>query len=205
MEGIVYCIECLTTGDKYYGSTIQPLEARVKAHCAELHTFENGNKIGQCVSHIILKRENYKFFVFKEVQFDDETELLWEERWAMEGDNRAINIKKPILTDEERAELNLKCKRDYAKRHYHEKKEECLAKNKAYRQTEKGKESKAKSDKKYREGPKREELLAKKREDSKARCENAEQMTCECGAKFLPCGRNRHLKTKKHKDYLDTM
>ena len=54
--------------------------------------------------------------------------------------------------------------RERAKNHYHENKEECLAKSKAYRQTETGKANKAKSDKKYREGPAREELLAKKRE-----------------------------------------
>lgn len=201
MKGIIYCIECLETGEKYYGSTERTLDDRMKNHCNDIHTYENGNTPGLCVSHIILNRGNYTSSVFKEVEYEDEKDLLWEERWAIEADSKSINVKKPILTDEERTELDAMCKRRYAKNHYHQNKEECLAKNKAYKQTEKGKESKAKSDKKYREGPKREELLAKKREDSKMRRENMEQVTCECGATFLPKGKNRHLKTKFHQNW----
>ena len=164
MKGKVYCIECLITGEKYFGSTIRSEYDRGKSHLAEIQTFENGNKIGHCVSHIILKRDNYKISVVKEVEYENISELLWEERWAIEADPKAINIKKPILSEEERIEQNAMCKRRYALNHYHENKEECLAKNKAYRQTETGKANKAKSDKKYREGEHREELLAKKRE-----------------------------------------
>ena len=73
---------------------------------------------------------------------------------------------------------------------------------KEYRHSETGKANKAKSDKKYREGPAREELLAKKREDSKASRENQVQVTCECGVKFLSKGRNRHIKSKFHQNWL---
>ncbi len=164
MKGKIYCIECLITGEKYFGSTEREDDARKKNHIFELQTYKNGNKKGICASHTIIQRGNYKMYTVKEVEFENVSELLWEERWAIEADPQAINIKKPILTEEERIEVNAMCARRYAKNHYHENKEECLEKNKAYRQTEKGKESKAKSDKKYREGEHREELLAKKRE-----------------------------------------
>ena len=169
----------------------------------EFQTYQNGNKKGMCASQTIIQRGNYKMYTVKEVECENVSELLWEERWAIEADPKAINIRKPILTEEQRIEVITMCNRRYAKNHYHENKEECLAKNKAYKQTEKGKESKAKSDKKYREGPAREELLAKKREDSKARRENQVQVTCECGGVFFEKGRNRHCKTKKHQDFIN--
>ena len=162
MIGLIYCIECLETGNKYYGSTKDTLDERIKGHCAEIKRYGNGNKGGHCESHVIINRRNYTSSVVKEVNFNDKNELLWEERWAIEADPRAINKKKPIIT--EKKELNEMCKRRYAKEFYHENKEECLAKNKAYLQTEAGKANKAKSSKKYREGEHRGELLAKKRE-----------------------------------------
>lgn len=164
MIGLIYCIECLETGNRYYGSTVRTLDERIKQHFFDIKTYENGNAKGICESQSILQKGNYTASIVKEVNFNDKTELLWEERWAIEADPKAINVKKPILTETEKTELNLICKRRYAKEFYHENKEECLAKNKAYRQTETGKASKAKSDKKYREGEHREELLAKKRE-----------------------------------------
>ena len=164
MIGLIYCIECNETGEVYYGSTVRTLDERVKGHCAEIKRYGNGNKGGHCESHVIINRRNYTSSVVKEVNFNDKNELLWEERWAIEADPRAINKKKPIITENERIELEIICKRRYAKEFYHENKEECLAKNKAYHQTEAGKANKAKSDKKYREGEHREELLAKKRE-----------------------------------------
>lgn len=206
MKGIIYKIACNVTGEAYYGSTYTTLSQRMSCHLSDTQHM--------CVSVQILMRDNYTTSIVKEVEYEDEKDLLWEERWAIEADSKAINIRVPILSDRERQDIKnkatnkwrttehgLEYTKAYSYNYYHEKKEECLAKNKAYRQTEKGKESKAKSDKKYREGPKREELLANKREDSKARRENVEQMTCECGAKFLPWGRNRHLKTKSHQNW----
>jgi len=164
MKGKIYCIECFITGEKYFGSTECEDDAREKNHMFEFQTYQNGNRKGICTSHKIIQRGNYKMYTVKEVECENVSELLWEERWAIEADPKAISIRKPILTEEERIEVHTMCKRRYALNHYHENKEECLAKNKAYRQTETGKANKAKSDKKYREGEHREELLAKKRE-----------------------------------------
>lgn len=201
--GIVYQIECNETGEIYIGSTVQCLEERIKAHINDIKTYENGNAVGICVSSLIIKRDNYIPSVLKEIEFDDPDDLLWEERWSIEACDKAINIKKPILTEEERDELNKQSKRNYSKNFYHKNPELCKERNKEYRKTEKGKQSKAESDKKYREGPKREELLAKKREDSKAKREGMVQTTCECGGTYFPNGKNRHLKTKKHLDFIN--
>ena len=164
MIGFIYCIECLETGNKYYGSTKDTLDERIKNHCADIKTYENGNKGGLCESHVIIKKGNYTASVVKEVNFNDKSELLWEERWAIEADPKAINVRKPILTKTKKKELNEMCSRKYAREYYHKHKEECLARNRAYRQTETGKANQANYDKKYREGEHREELLTKKRE-----------------------------------------
>ena len=66
------------------------------------------------------------------------------------------------------------------------------------------KERKAARDQAYREGPNREAILEKKREDSKAYHQKHEPIQCGCGSTFFQRGRNRHLKTEKHKDYLAT-
>ena len=108
---------------------------------------------------------------------------------------------------------------------------------KKYRQTEKGKQLKKELDQAYREGPKREEVLERKREYHHANKEllaekakayreaNAEALKekkrmeyilakenglceviqCECGGTYSLRSKARHLRTKKHKDYLDTL
>ena len=169
MKGIIYKIACNATGEVYYGSTHTTLSQRMSCHLSDTERM--------CVSVQILMRDNYTTSVVKEVEYEDEKDLLWEERWAIEADSKAINIRVPIITDRERQDMHNKATnkwrttehgieytKAYSYNYYHENKETCLAKNKAYRQTETGKANKAKSDKKYREGPAREELLAKKRE-----------------------------------------
>ncbi len=207
MKGIIYKIACNETDEVYYGSTHTTLSQRMSCHLS--------NNERMCVSVQILMRNNYTTSIVKEIEYEDETDLLWEERRAIEADSKAINIKVPIITDRERQDLHNKATnkwrttehgieytKAYSYNYYHENKEKLKAKNKAYFQTEKGKEVKARSAKKYREGAKREELLAKKREDSKKRRENVKQVTCECGGVFFETGRNRHCKSIKHQNFI---
>jgi hypothetical protein len=53
---IIYEIVCLTTGERYIGSTVKPLEKRLKHH--EYYSFKHPTK--QCESKKILLRKNYK-------------------------------------------------------------------------------------------------------------------------------------------------
>jgi hypothetical protein len=169
MKGIIYKIVCNETGEVYYGSTHTSLSQRMSCHLSDTEHM--------CASVQILLRNNYTTSVVKEIEYENNSELLWEERRAIEADPKAININVPIITNRERQDINNKATtkwrktehgieytKAYSYKFYHENKEECLAKNRAYRQTETGKAGKAKSHKKYREGEHREELLAKKRE-----------------------------------------
>ena len=157
MKGIIYKIVCNETGEVYYGSTHTSLSQRMSCHLS--------NTEHMCVCVQILLRNNYTTSVVKEIEYKNDSELLWEERWAIEADPKAININVPIITDKERQDLRNKATNkwrttdhgiEYTKaynyNYYHENKEECLAKNRAYHQTEAGKASKTKRNKKYREG-----------------------------------------------------
>ena len=58
--GIVYCIECLETGEKYIGSTKTPLNVRMYYH-----------KSQDCSSKQIIDRGNYTSYIVEEVEEDD--------------------------------------------------------------------------------------------------------------------------------------
>ena len=70
--GIIYCIECLETGEKYIGSTRQTLKHRVSQHRYE------AKNIKKCSSKQILDRGNYTFYSLEDVE--DEGKLLEREQ-----------------------------------------------------------------------------------------------------------------------------
>ena len=146
MIGLIYCIECLKTGKKYYGSTVKSLDERIKGHCTDILNYEKGFTVGLCESHEIIREGNYIASVVKEVEFDDKNQLLWEERWVIEADPQAINVKKPILSKTEKTELHAMCKKRYENELKH--------------------------------------------------------IFCECGSSFLSRGKNRHIQTKLHQNWL---
>ena len=136
MKGIIYKIVCNETGEVYYGSTHTSLSQRMSCHLSDTEHM--------CASVQILLRNNYTTSVVKEIEYKNDSELLWEERWAIEADPKAININVPIITDKERQDLRNKATNkwrttdhgiEYTKaynyNYYHENKEECLAKNRA--------------------------------------------------------------------------
>ena len=92
MKGIIYKIVCNETGEVYYGSTHTSLSQRMSCHLS--------NK-NMCVCVQILLRNNYTTSVVKEIEYENDSELLWEERRAIEADSKSINIRVPILSDEE--------------------------------------------------------------------------------------------------------
>ena len=136
MKGLIYKIVCNETDEVYYGSTHTTLSQRMICH---LYSLKRGTQMCVCVQ--ILLRENYTTSVVKEIEYENGSDLLWEERWAIEADPKAINIKVPIWTDEERrdykykqtdtwrtTEHGIEYTKAYTYNHYHENKEECLAK-----------------------------------------------------------------------------
>ena len=128
MKGLIYKIVCNETDEVYYGSTHTSLSKRMSCHLSDT--------INMCVCVQILLRNNYTTSIVKEIEYENNSELLWEERWAIEADSKAININVPVITDKERQDLRNKATdkwrttehgieytKAYSYKYYHENKE----------------------------------------------------------------------------------
>ena len=93
MNGVVYAIKCLTTGDQYIGSTCKHVEYRLEQHR------QSGNKTS---SRPIIDRKNFECIILESVICDSKTELLYRERHYVETEPNVVNKCRPIITVEER-------------------------------------------------------------------------------------------------------
>jgi len=73
MSAKIYCIECLETGEKYIGSTIQRLLSKRIAY----HKYRKS-----CVSRQIIDRGKYKYYLLEEV---DESQKLIREQYYIDN------------------------------------------------------------------------------------------------------------------------
>jgi len=209
-KGRIYKIVCNETNEVYYGSTCNLLCYRKSHH-------KNATK-QRCVSKSIIERGNWDMVLVEYFPCNTKEELLMRERFYIDN-NECINKQRPIISKEEHKEL--------ANKSYMKRRETALEKQKEKR-LQRTPEEKEK-DKEYfhsryelnkekllaqckarREGPKREEILAKKRESSKEYREANrerlnEKVTCECGCNVTKNHLNRHMQTKKHIELLAKM
>jgi len=160
MKGVIYCIECNDTGDKYIGSTIRRLKERIWKHISDTNLYESGKIEVVCTSHPIIKNGNYKYYPLEELEVAARRELGIRERHFIEN-TKCVNYVIPTRTKYE-------------------------------------------SDKAYREGPKREELLQKKREYNSENADKIKEhrsqlIDCECGVKYHLGNKAAHLKTLYHR------
>ena len=184
-EGKIYKIICNITGEIYIGSTIQILEERLRIHKID----------PTCISRTIIDRGDYEMILIKNYPCNSKEELLWEERRQLE-DNICINIRLPIITEEEykqnRKKINRKSYQENKetikqknKERYKNNKEQILEKNKEWK--ENNKEKLKENKKKYREENKEKILDYQK-----------EKIKCDCGVLIRRGDIARHKKTLKH-------
>ena len=129
-----------------------------------------------CQAINIIDRGNYTCKIIEEYPCNSKYELEQRERYYIEN-NMCINKHIPTRTIKEWRENN---------------REHLLQKEKEWR--ENNKEHKAQKNKEYRE--KNKEQIAQK---------SGEQVTCECGCKVTRCKLQRHRKSKKHLDLINTI
>ena len=166
--------------------------------------------------------ENWDMINIKTRNCKDSLEAKGIERDFTEKLKATLNIRRPIRTNEEKAESK-KIWRDnnpeYNKQYYQDHKEEHNAYGKQYREDNK-EEIKEYKRKHYKEN--KEEILAKQKEDyeinrevklersriyrennkEKIRAQANEVINCECGNKYTQQNKNRHLKSQKHQTFL---
>ena len=95
---ITYCLVCNITGEKYYGSSKQTLEKRMKEH---------KSKSNKCCSRHIILRGDYDIYQLAEYETIEEAEM--KEKWYIDN-KECINEQRVRVTYEER--------KQYIKEHY---------------------------------------------------------------------------------------
>jgi len=119
--GIVYCIECLETGEKYIGSTKQTLKERVYKH---RHEAKNKRR---CSSKQILDRGNYTSYSLEDVE--DEGKLLEREQHHMD-ETECINGHRAVADKE----MAIAYKKIYMKSYREENSEKLRIQDREYRE-----------------------------------------------------------------------
>lgn len=94
---IVYCIVCNITGEKYYGSTIRPLEHRLAKH----------KRCLDCASKQIISRGDFDIYKLSEYETREEAKI--KEDWYIRN-KECINKNRVKITDKE--------KKEYRKEYY---------------------------------------------------------------------------------------
>ena len=94
ITGNIYCITCLTTGEKYIGSTSKNIEVRLEQH---------RNPFNQCSSKQIIQRNNYEIALLETMLTDKKREVYaLERKWIETHRDKAINKNIPCQTQDEK-------------------------------------------------------------------------------------------------------
>jgi hypothetical protein len=118
-NGKIYEIVCRVSGEKYVGSTTQPLTKRLVEH--------RDLKRNKTISKQIIERGDYYINLIEECPCDNREQLLKRERHFYDSiEGGCINKYRPWVSREE--------DKAYEKAYYEENKEQILAVNKAYRE-----------------------------------------------------------------------
>jgi len=200
MIGFVYKITS-TAGDKVYvGSTLDSLNRRFVRHKKHFKEKSTTN------SKILFEEygvETCSIHLLESVEFEEKADLLFRERYWIENTPCCVNQLRPIITDEEKAEIKRKhyekvkdteehkqSSLEIQKRYYANHREKVLEKAKAYAASHK--EQKAEYNKEYHEKFKQTDKYAEKT----ARA--LEWLDCDCGNRYQRGNKSRHLKSKQH-------
>ena len=135
MKGIIYKIECNVTGEVYYGSTQQSLNARIIQHKSKCKSWKEGT---YCfiTSFSIIERGNYSYSLIETVVCEDRKQLEAKERWYIEN-NECINKYIPTRTHKEYYEDNKQIMNDKNKQYREVAKDEIKEQKKEYYKTNK--------------------------------------------------------------------
>ena len=101
----IYAIECLDTGEVYFGSTINTIKQRMTVHCAPSN---------HCKSKQIIERGNYTVHILED-GFEDSHDLLHEaERFYIET-FPCVNKQVPLRTHQENKAYQKEYNKEYQK------------------------------------------------------------------------------------------
>jgi hypothetical protein len=182
-QGKIYKIINDVNGMTYYGSTVQTLSMRMTKHRSDYKkkiskTYESFGNIDDC-----------KIFLVELYPCNLKIELGQRERYFIEN-NQCVNKCIPTQTIQEYRLKNKEKINEQEKKYYELNKEKINEQEKKYRQVNKEKISE-----------KKKEYYQLNKEKYKEKIK--EKHDCECGVKYTIGHKSRHLKTKKHLNYIN--
>jgi hypothetical protein len=179
--GRIYKIVNSDTDDIYIGSTKMTLKKRFEKHLGALSNSKKSNfKIYKLMKE--LGSNKFKIVLLEDVMVKTKEELLDKENYFIKTLNPSLNMRSSFGRDKIKRQIS-------NKNHYQKNKEIIIAKVKKY--NAENKERIKEISKKYREVNK-EKIKAKKKQ----------KYICECGSDYTICHKLRHLKTKKHQEFI---
>ena len=197
--GKIYKVVCGETNKVYIGSTIGTLEHRLAKHKAPT----NGCKSNDFINPTIHLIEDYSC--------NNKKELEIRERYYMEN-NICVNRNIPGRTKQEHSKQyrldNAEKIREYSKQYNIDNAEKFREYGKQHRLNN-AEKLKKRGKQYYRDNAekKKQYRLDIAERLKQYRLDNAEKLNekfnCECGGKYTHANKPRHLKTNKHKKYLE--
>ena len=207
-KGVIYKICCKDVNIKniYIGSTTN-FRGRKRQHKCACNN-ENDKSYNYYVYQFIRNNggwNNWDLIEIEKYEATDIHNLLSRERHHIEELKASLNKSIPTRTKKEYREQNKKEIKLWKQKHYQENKEVIAEKQKEYR--EQNKEILAEKQKEYQQRNKQSIAEYKKEYQQRNKQSIAEKkkekMTCECGSIILKCVKARHLKSNKHKEFLN--
>lgn len=185
-KGRIYKILCNKTLLCYIGSTTQSLSQRLSEHKQGFLKWKKG-LTGYITSFDIISNEDYTISLVEDFPCKSKYELEQREKyWVQSLD--CINKNVPTRSRREYYDENKDKIKDYNKRYYEENKEYFHQKRILNYNNNKDKQ------KDYSKCYREDRLEYYK-----------QQVQCECGGKFTNDNKSRHMKSKIHKKYLDSI
>jgi len=179
LRGKIYKIVCLDENDNriYIGSTIKPLDYRLKEHKQDKKEYEEGKEYrSNCASYSLL--HNCEIELIEDYPCNSEKELKKQEQYHI-SKNECINIMKAYMSVEERKQ-QLKEYNQKNKEHFKQYKKEYREKNK-----EKIKQQLKEYNQKNKE---------------KIKAYKSKVIQCDCGLTYTNGHKTRHFRTQLHQE-----
>jgi selenocysteine-specific translation elongation factor len=214
-----YKIVCNNSGLIYVGSTILPIERRLKQHEYNYRYYlENKNCF--VTSFLIIEKNNYSVYLINSVQCIDKKQRNIIEALYILNESSVNKIqpgrdKKQYRQDnKEHIKENMKQYRQDNKENMKQYRQDNKEKIKQYRQDNKenmkqyrqdNKENMKQYIKQWHDNNKEHIKQYKKQWHDNNKEKLKEKFTCPCGGKYTFTNRTRHMKSAKHINYLSTL
>jgi hypothetical protein len=182
-KGLIYTIRSHQTEDIYIGSTTQPLYKRIHQHKKNFKKWKNG-KYGYTTSFELLKYDDVYIELLELFPCENKMELH-----KREGElQREMDCINKIVAGRTRKEWN------------HDNKDKINEQNKEWRQN--NKEIINEYSKEYRQNNKHKKKEYNEEYYNLNKDKLYQKYDCKCGGKYTHQHKSRHLKTKKHQEYI---